>query len=331
MNLSVEYKDAHGNVYNRTFNMSMLAFAKHFGMAGQGYAPKPAKLIRVLSMFLHYSAYLQKKDFYNDRFSLPPIPLSDPTEKGQFSNLAGKAIADFLSKQIDFSIFTVNYEAAMRMKGMLLNTGRPDLIAFQQNSTSKDSMFAIEAKGFSTNSSGDMDKHKIQSQTGGIGVNFTIACVSYGLYDKVKCKYHDPYNDNVEYDYNMLKKLSTDYYTGLSGFLDRKYFDYKEFDFQNERFYEITLPHRYFEEMFDKSFYDVVWLRDFFRIYAPSLIIPHSIKTLAKEGLSRELTPFLFQEKETSDNLYIDNDRVGIKINNQRTIDTSLTFLGLGF
>jgi hypothetical protein len=34
-------------------------------------------------------------------------------KKDNSPNLAGKAIADFLSKRIDQSIFTVNYEAAM--------------------------------------------------------------------------------------------------------------------------------------------------------------------------------------------------------------------------
>jgi hypothetical protein len=77
------------------------------------------------------------------------VGLSDPTEKGQFSNLVGKAIADFLSKRIDHSLFTVNYEAAMRLKDISLSISgkqirRPDLPAFVPNAT-----FAIEAKGFS--------------------------------------------------------------------------------------------------------------------------------------------------------------------------------------
>ncbi len=96
MNISVEYIDTAGTISNRTYTLTRLAFAKHLAIAGQGYAPRPQKLLRTLGMFLHYSYYIQKQDFLNNRFSRPPRILSDPTEQGQFSNLAGKAIADFL-------------------------------------------------------------------------------------------------------------------------------------------------------------------------------------------------------------------------------------------
>ena len=100
--------------------------------------------------------------FNRDRFSEPPIGLSDPTDKGQFSNLAGKTIADFLSKRINRSLYTVIYEAAMRLRSMPLSMGgkqvrRPDLLAFAPNAT-----FAIEAKGFSRGY-GSMIDHKDQS------------------------------------------------------------------------------------------------------------------------------------------------------------------------
>ncbi len=135
MNIQVEYKDNVGNISNRSYAMTRLAFAKHMAIAGQRYAPVPQKLMRTIAMFLHYSFYLKRQEFYNNKFSVPPTQLYDPTEKGQFSNLAGKAIADFLSKRIDRSLYTVNYEAAMKLLNMPLNVGRPDLIAYTTNST----------------------------------------------------------------------------------------------------------------------------------------------------------------------------------------------------
>ena len=99
MNLSVEYKDTAGTITNQTHNLTRIAFTKHLAIAGQGFAPRPQKLIRTLSMFFHYSYYVQRQAFNSNRFSEPPMQLSDPTEKGQFSNLAGKAIADYLSKR----------------------------------------------------------------------------------------------------------------------------------------------------------------------------------------------------------------------------------------
>jgi hypothetical protein len=309
MNISVEYKDSTGAISNQTHKLTRLAFAKHLAIAGQGYAPSPKKLIRIVAMFLHYSYYLQRQTFYNDKFSEPPLQLSDPTEKGQFSNLAGKAIADFLSKRIDQSLFTVNYEAAMRLRRMPLNVGRPDLLAYKQNS-----MFALEAKGFS-GGHGNMTTHKNQSLTGGIPVNFTVACVSYDLYSNVKCKYHDPFNDNIPYDNEILSALTRNYYKGLSEFLNQKYFEYHEFDFQGERFYEVELSYRYFEKFFPDEFpFRPIWHFEILEFYRPKLILPMNIKEYAEKGITNETKPFIFELKEQDNNLYIDNDRIGLRI-----------------
>ena len=309
MNISVEYKDTAGTISNRTYRMSRLAFAKHLAIAGQGYAPSPQKLIKSIGMFFHYSYYIQRQAFYNDRFSEPPIQLSDPTEKGQFSNLAGKAIADFLSKRIDNSIYTVNYEAAMRLLGMPLNVGRPDLLAFTQNS-----MFAIESKGH-TGGPGNMTTHKNQSLTGGIPVNFSVACVSYDLYNNVKCNYHDPFNDNVQYDNVTLSGLTRNYYKGLADFLDQKFFEYREYKHQGEDFYEIELSHRNFEKFFPNEFpFRPFWHFEILEHFRPRLILPKKIREYAEKGITNELKPFIFETKEQDNNIYIDNDRVGLRI-----------------
>ena len=309
MKITVEYKDTAGTIFNQTHKLTRLAFAKHLGIAGQGYAPRPQKLIKTIAMFFHYSYYLQRKYFNNDQFSQPPIELSDPTEKGQFSNLAGKAIADFLSKRIDQSLFTVNYEAAMRLKKMPLNVGRPDLIAYKQTS-----MFAIEAKGFS-GGYGNMTSHKNQSLTGGIPVNFTVACISYELYNNVKCKYHDPFNDNVPYDNETLRGLTKSYYNGLLAFLNQKYFEYREFDFQGDKFYEVELSYRNLQKLFPEEFrFSHFWHFEILDFYRPKLILPINIREYAENGLTNETKPFLFEIKEQNEYIYIDNDRVGLSI-----------------
>jgi len=309
MNISVEYKDRTETISNRSYTLTILAFAKHLAIAGQRYAPVPQKLMRTIAMFLHYSFYLQRQDFYNDRFSVPPPQLYDPTEKGQFSNLAGKAIADFLSKRIDGSLYTVNYEAAMMMlPDMPLNVKRPDLIAYTQNS-----MFAIEAKGYSRGC-GNMTTHKNQSTTGGIPVNFTVACVSHNLYNQVKCKYHDPYNDNVPYDFKVLKKLTRNYYSGLAEFLNEEYFKYQKIEENGESFYAIELSFRKFEKIFMDEFpFPPFHFFELFDFYRPQIILPFNIKELAKKGISNDTKPFEF-EISKQDNIYIDNDRVGLRI-----------------
>lgn len=312
MKIEVEYKNHAGDINPLTFSMTRLAFAKHLGIAGQGYSPRPQKLIRVIAMYLHYSHYIQRNAFDGDHFSEPPIQLSDPTEKGQFSNLAGKAIADFLSKRIDQSIFTVNYEAAMRLKKMPVMGSRPDLLAYRHNNE----VFAIEAKGYSEGC-GDMAEHKAQSQQGGIPVNFSIACVSYNLYKEVRCNYHDPFNGDIQFDEWLFRELTKKYYKGLSEFLNSEFFNYKEVQIQDETFYEVELFPRFFEEFLsdDLLFYcHYYFWHKIYCHYSPTLILPVRIKEYAEAGLTSETSPFLFEEDEQNHNLYIDNDRVGLRI-----------------
>jgi hypothetical protein len=312
MNITVEYKDTLGVIHNQTQRITKLAFAKHLAASGQGYAPRPRKLIRTMAMFFHYNYYMQSGAFRNNKFSEPPIALSDPTEKGQFSNLAGKAIADFLSKRIGDSLYTVNYEAAMRLQGIPLSIGgkqvsRPDLLAFAPNA-----MFAIEAKGFS-GGYGNMADHKSQASVGRIPVNYSIASVSYDLYRQVKCKYHDPFNSNVQFDNKLLSGLTQNYYKGLAEFLEQKLFSFREVQFQGEDFYEVELSNRIFMKFFRSNFpHGHFWYHEAFEFYRPKLILPRNIREYAQYGITNETQPFRFDTIEQSENIYIDNDRVGI-------------------
>ncbi len=310
MNIEIDHIDSRGDQQRINLQLARVGFAKHMAVAGQQYAPSLSKFFRTLGMFFHYSAYIQRDAFNNDCFSEPPAAFSDPTEKNQFSNLAGKAIADFLSKRIDNSLFTVNYEAAMRILGHRIIGPRPDLIAF-----SPQSMFALEAKGRSKTYPGNMVKHKNQSQTGPISVNFSVACVSYDLYNKVKCKYYDPYNDNVPYDNTTLRATSRIYYSGLSEFLNEKYFEINNIEIQGEPFFEVNLSYRTMERIFNTETppFRPFHYFELFEYYRPTLILPNEIKIFAKDGITNEINPFNF-EQSLKDNLYVDKDRVGLRI-----------------
>jgi len=275
----------------------------------RGYSPRLSKLFKILGMFFHYSNYIRRNAFKNDRFSEPPTVLSNPTEKSQFSNLAGKALADFLSKKIDNSLYTVNYEAVMKILRYKIKGQRPDLIAF-----SPQSMFALEAKGRSGNS-GNMANHKAQSRTGPICVDFSVACVSYNLYNKVKCNYHHSYNNSVPNKNKILEATSQIYYSDLSEFLNEKFFEISDVKIQGEKFIEIKLSYKnigriYKNEypVFPRSFYF-----ELFEFHRPSLILPGNIQLFAREGITNEIRPFNFEPSQ-EDNLYVDNDRVGLRI-----------------
>lgn len=297
MNIPVNYIDSSGGGHNFNFSINRIAFAKHLAIAGQGFAPKPSKLFRILGMVLHYSNYIERNSFYNNHFSQPPTGLSDPTEKGQFSNLVGKAIADYLSKRINNSLLTVNYEAEMRLRGLRVIGERPDLLAYTSSST----RFAIEAKGYSKNNAGDMSKHKNQAQSGNqiIPVNFSIASVSYNIYNSISCNYHDPFNENIEIGTAEFINSSKLYYSGFAEFLDEEYFEINEINFLGEDFYEITLSQN---NGFISKFID---------INRVSLLIPKKIQEYSDSGLTDVIRPFEYiQEK----GIYIDNDRIGLKI-----------------
>ena len=317
MRLEVEHLDRQGNTHQLAISMNKLAFAKHFAIAGQHYEPHFRKFLRILGVFLMYSNYLDGDSYKKNRFSEPPIEFSDPTSKAQFSNLAGRAIADFLSKRIDKCCFTVNYEAAMRIKNIPIKGSRADLIGF----TKDQKTISIEAKGFCKSfiSKTDMATYKQQSKNGGLKVDYSIACVSFNLYERVRCKYHDPEGEEIKFDSELFRNLTKNYYSGLSSFIhsdainaitETREFGSEEFIIVNlgRLFYYHQIPFRNNYLWQDRFLYE--YLSQY------SLILPGNIEELADKGLNKPLPPFPLHTSEgdgySERGWYIDNDRVGI-------------------
>lgn len=221
MDIKVEYIDQNGSFSNQIESINILGLLKHLAIAGQGYLPSLKYYIRIAGVFLRFIDYLDKYALANSHFSEPPVIRRDPTEKGYFSNLAGKGIADFLTKRLSNAKITHNYEAAMTIAGFPIKGSRPDLYCIGKNY-----QFAVEAKGFSSYSisSSDMVYHKNQSMAGPLPVNFSVASVSYRLYQDVNCKYHDPYKSNIEYASILNSRLNKQYYDGVFEYLDHDHF-----------------------------------------------------------------------------------------------------------
>jgi hypothetical protein len=99
MNISVEYKDIAGTISTQTHTLTRLAFAKHLAIAGQGYAPKPQKLIRTIAMFHHYIYYLQRKAFYSNKFSQPLKNFLTLLKKDSFQILQVKQLLTFFQRE----------------------------------------------------------------------------------------------------------------------------------------------------------------------------------------------------------------------------------------
>lgn len=301
MKLKVERKDNRGNIIKLNIEMPWLAFIKHMAISGQGFIPSIRKFKRMLGKFFIYSDYLRYSSYQNSSFSKPPIFLYDPTSTAQFSNIAGKSIADFLGKRLDGAIISFNYDAALKMLGFKVQSRRPDLLC----ANSLD-IFSIEAKGLSkiSVSNNEMAAYKQQAQSGPIPVKFSIASVAYNLYNQVKVKYHDPKNDDFLYNKELVKKLSIQYYRGIKSFINEDIFEIKRKSINKNNYYNLIFPlkrlyefNRFFPFSFDR----------FNRI---SILIDIRISDFIKYGIMDSKTEQYF----SNENIYIDSDGIGLML-----------------
>ncbi len=281
--------------------MQKLAFIKHLAVAGMGFEPRWTKFMRFLGSMLLYSPYMRK--FSEGHFD---DPFQDPTEKGQFSNIAGKAIADFLSKRIDQSIMTVNYESALKILRLPVQGERPDLIAFRGSPPYR---FTIEAKGY-TRGPGNMQQHKKQSRSGLLKAQFSRASVAYNMYNGIKVNYWDPENENFNDEGNikLFSLLSKKYYTGFLSFLNYGE-KVDEFIYKGEKFWAVIPWNKH--EIWNKWQAECIYYC--LQKYRIEVILPKEIEKYASEGLPHGIEPF-GNEIEEGNLLYIDNDRIGLRI-----------------
>jgi hypothetical protein len=305
MDIEVIHKDALGVSTNKSFNLSTLGLIKHFGLAGQSYGTTIRAIRRAIGAYFLYHDYFKRTDLINSRFSKPPAYFYDPTDQGDFSTIAGRAIADFLARRIDGATHTYTYEGAMLMAGHNnVNIPRADLYCFNSSK-----QFAIESKGFDvrTVSENEMTTHKTQSGQGPLDVQFSVASVSYNLYHKIKNKYYDPVNDNSEFNNDLNKKISSTYYSGFAELLkEQRDLPTLNFSEQNREFNLIPIYSPYD----DYLFYDRTWRHRPYRHNTVFLVLDKRIKNFANEGFINN------EEKNeiTEDGLYIDNDGIGLML-----------------
>lgn len=293
MQLDIEYLDQNRQISQVNRTLSFVRFLKHASLAGQGFLPSLLGFKRALGFLFFYSGYLNLRSFNQSRFSMPSPIFYDPTEKGQFSNLVGKAIADFLAKDLSNGIATFPYEAAMVIQGYPVSVGRPDLYCI-----SKKYQFAVEAKGLGDQSvsAADLLGYKAQAQSGPLAVNFSCASIAYNLYQRIGVKYHDPLNENVVLDAQLHNGLLELYYSDLRRGLNSLAASFvKTFEHQNRQFAEIDLFKR-----------DAFRLKLFNRV--PRLLIDrHVDSSPTVEALSE-------YRVIDDDEVFVDSDGIGFRI-----------------
>jgi len=214
MVLNVEHVDAAKNVIHTKLDITLLAFLKHFSMVARGRRTLLESIPRMVSSAILYADYIPCRPFSKALgFNDPPDERYDQHEKGTFSGLVGKAIADFLAKRIDKAIYSVSYEAVMMKSGLPIAKQRPDLLCI----VSDHNRIAVEAKGYCrrTVSKKEMKKHKAQSASGLLSVNRSVASVSFNIFEKMCVKYHDP-NSEGKYNEEDTKAITKEFYTDVA-------------------------------------------------------------------------------------------------------------------
>jgi hypothetical protein len=294
MKIEVDYLDRAGTSSSVPINMSLPCFLKHAALAGRanhlGFA---AGVVRALGILMANHEYFS--------FKLPigwlgfsPLPpyMFDPTELGDFSTIAGRAVGDYLGKNLLKAKLSHSYEAVMHMLGYQMKGPRPDFYCVTDNE-----QFALEAKGYSKSSFGPsaMAVRKAQACSGPVPVHFAFASVTYNLYGAVKCKFHDPVVPDAEFNRRLNGALAFNYYESLYQqltVLGRP----EQTRFNNREYLSYDLDPRYFRHYVQRI----------------RLILPMDVQRQLSPNQYLELRHEQYDSERES--VYIDSDGVGIQI-----------------
>jgi hypothetical protein len=284
-------------------NFGWLPMLKHVGCAGNGFKPTIGKIIRSLGFLFFFHSFLRPPELKQNHFSEPNDNIYDPTEKNNFSNLIGKAVADFLAKKYYNTKLTQTYEAAMLEKGFPIKGSRPDLLCFTEKA-----QFSVEAKGFSVNSisENEMKKHKRQSKKGPLSVAFSVASVTYSIYDNIKSNFYDPPGDGEEIDRLLFNSLALKYYSNI--FNDPLFDSLPKqiVEYENNSFIKVRLS-PFFYDFFPFIYSDdEIYYNKMLPTY--SILIDKRIEKFINEGDFLKYEFFGLK----SENVYIDKDGLGI-------------------
>ena len=300
MNIPVEHRDVHGNVRTLSKNISRLEFLKHFVLAGQSFMPKLSRRKKTIGVCLYYDDYLSPKSFNNNYFSEPKGWTYTPTAKAHFSNLAGAAFADYLAKEIDGVRLTLNYEAAMKMRGLPIQGKRPDFIGVRGDRN----LIAIEAKGYAARfiSSDRMKKHVGQANAGSIAVSKSVASVAFNLYNRVRVKYYDPESKDSENNPRLISEMIKHYYSGAVTYINEKFFFVDKVRIMGNDYYILFPRIRYFY-----PFYFGYKQRHFKGII--KILLDTRLKEFAESGeFDWRMKPY------RDENTYVDVDGIGLTV-----------------
>ncbi len=243
MDFEVIHQDAAGIITVAPYSIGYFAFCKHLTFAGVGPTIAPYLASRLLGDFFGINQYWGNNPV---SFELPQPFNNDPTEKAYVSNRIGRAFADYLSKFLYGAVHTHCYEDAMIANGHQIAGPRPDFYCTNPHAGFQ---FAVEAKGYAcpTYSDNEMNRilptrgPKLQSTTGPLTANFTVASVAYNLYAEPKIKFYDPVVSDVVYNTALNQTLRSGYYESILESIDSLNLE-QDNDVHDQNFVAYNIP-----------------------------------------------------------------------------------------
>ncbi|HGP0626847.1 TPA: hypothetical protein ACKPX6_004466 [Serratia marcescens] len=266
-------------------DISFLAFIKHAAFSGLSNPYIFRHPLRYASFFCEFIPSFFGSNHFRKYSGLE----KDPTETAYISNRIGRGFADYFSKKIYGAKFTHSYECAMELKGYPIKGDRPDFYC-----DTLTTQFAVEAKGYSVQSVSDreMVKHKKQSGTGPLSINFSVASVAYNLYKKPKIKFYDPIGNDESYDHDLNSLLRDLYYQNALDFIESIADHIVQSELPDYYAYNITNPFFPFRQfLVNKNIVEQ--------------------KFMGAEGMAAMRNMNI--ESQENDDLYIDVDGIGLK------------------
>lgn len=207
MRFKVDYMPIGWDYYlsNYTYTISLPEFLNSVVKSIRWNVSSTNLQLRSTGFYLYYFDYFPSNFDNSNGFVDPKI---DPTEKAHFSNVVGRAFADYLAKRLLNVSYSENYEHVTGDTGSL---SRPDLISTSHNRDT----FAIEAKGYTQKiGTGSIlvEEAKNQAGNGTYSTTYEVASITSYIYDSLKVIFKDPNGDEKKLSKDELAESAVKYY-----------------------------------------------------------------------------------------------------------------------
>ena len=212
MDINVELKDSAGSKHSFVESISTLKFLKHASFAGMGpnFGWIPA-IFSSIGLAFHFGSKFALRSDHIER----TCPIYDPDDLRDMSRVTGRAIGDIFAKSHFNARYTLCYEHALAVTGTTSSGKSPDFYCIDHSGLKA---FTVEAKGFSQRTIGSKQfiRHKSQSKSSQLPINYSVASVTHNIYNEIKARIEDPDYDSSPLDPSFSRALIDNYFTTIN-------------------------------------------------------------------------------------------------------------------